>query len=356
MRSLQRASKMKILGGRIIIFVALVISSCLFGESSAMNAALNAAAASMRQQLSGLIGRRADDPNFRHVGRLRGNARPRRYSLRERITEEMFRMLCAYVFAVLFTRTQMHCQIYCSFWIYDDWLSSLLVIVRFYGWAIATLLNGAGGGRNDGGRGYFRNTRLTGALGAPFTNNLLEEVALKSLAVFLNCRMRDLPPGLRQVPHSDDLYSLAFIALVDYMPLLEIVVCCHNRCKSACRRRDLSPRQTDGICKAYIYASDSVSSNLLLDGVRRRECRRREGRSRRRRDVQDRRSSQVASHGLRYLLFGAGSRACSRTRVRRLPAQVPSGQGFLLPRLPTGARVWCECFRPAATHTQAAHL
>ena len=311
---------MKILGGRNIIFVALVISSCLFGESSAMNAALEAAAAGMRQQLADLTGRRADDPNIRYVGRLRENARPRQYSLRERITVEMFRMLCAYVFAVLFTRTQMHCQIYCSFWVYPPWLSSLLVIVRFYGWAIASLLRSGGAGVNDGGRGYLRNTRLTGAMGAPFRNDLLEEVALKSLAVFLNCRMRDLPPGLRQIPHSHDLYSLAFIALVDYMPLLEIVVCCHNRCKSACERRKLSPRQTDGICKAYIYASDSVSSNPLLDGVRRRERRRREGRSRRRRDVQDRRSSQVASHGLRHLLFGAGSRACSRTRRRRLPA------------------------------------
>ena len=263
---------MKILGGRIIIFVALVISSFLFGDSSAMNAALNAAAASLTQRLSDLSGRRVDARNFGDVGRLRGNARPRQYSLRERITEEMFRMLCAYVFAVLFTRTQMHCQIYCSFWVYPPWLSSLLVIVRFYGWAIASLLINGGGGYNDGGRGYFRNTRLTGAQGAPFANNLLEKVALKSLAVFLSCRVRDLPPGLRQIPHSSDLYSLAFIALVDYMPLLEIVVCCHNRCKSACRRRDLSPRQTDGICKAYIYASDSVSSNVLLDGVRRHDA------------------------------------------------------------------------------------
>ena len=263
---------MKILGGRNIIFVALVISSCLFGESSAMNAALEAAAAGMRQQLADLTGRRADDPNIRYVGRLRENARPRQYSLRERITVEMFRMLCAYVFAVLFTRTQMHCQIYCSFWVYPPWLSSLLVIVRFYGWAIASLLRSGGAGVNDGGRGYLRNTRLTGAMGAPFRNDLLEEVALKSLAVFLNCRMRDLPPGLRQVPHSQDLYSLAFVAIVDYMPLLEVVVCCHNRCKSACERRKLSPRQTDGICKAYIYASDSVSSNHPLDGVRRRDA------------------------------------------------------------------------------------
>ena len=131
-----RASKMKILGGRIIIFVALVISSFLFGESSAMNDALKAAAAGMRQQLSDLTGRRVDSLTGTSLG---PNARPRQYSLRERITEEMFRMLCAYVFAVLFTRTQMHCQIYCSFWVYPPWLSSLLVIVRFYGWAIASL-------------------------------------------------------------------------------------------------------------------------------------------------------------------------------------------------------------------------
>ena len=321
MRSLQRASKMKILGGRIIIFVALVISSCLFGESSAMNAALNAAAASMRQQLSGLIGRRADDPNFRHVGRLRGNARPRRYSLRERITEEMFRMLCAYVFAVLFTRTQMHCQIYCSFWVYPPWLSSLLVIVRFYGWAIASLLVRGGGGRNDGGRGYFRNTGLTGALGAPFRNDLLEEVALKSLAVFLNCCVGDLPPGLRQVPHSLDLYSLAFVAIVDYMPLLEVVVCCHNRCKSACRRQGYCPLQTIGICAAMIYTFDSVllnfDVNLLVDSARRRDARGAVAAASRR---PDRRSSQVASHGVRHLFFGAGSRGSSRTRRRRRPA------------------------------------
>ena len=321
MGSLQRASKMKILGGRIIIFVALVISSCLFGDSSAMNAALKAAAASRRQQLADLTGRRVDDPQFNRVGQLGRNARPRRYSLRERITEEMFRMLCAYVFAVLFTRTQMHCQIYCSFWVYPPWLSSLLIIVRFYGWAIASLIRGGGGGTNDGGRGYLRNTRLTGAQGAPFRNDLLEEVALKSLAVFLSCRVRDLPPGLRQVPHSHDLYSLAFIALVDYMPLLEIVVCCHNRCKSACRRQGYCPLQTIGICAAMIYTFDSVllnfDVNLLVDGARRRDARGAVAAASRR---PDRRSSQVASHGVRHLFFGAGSRGSSRTRRRRRPA------------------------------------
>ena len=64
---------MKILGGRIIMFVALVISSFLFGDSSAMNAALNAAAASLTQRLSDLSGRRVDE---RSGTRLQSKAKP----------------------------------------------------------------------------------------------------------------------------------------------------------------------------------------------------------------------------------------------------------------------------------------
>jgi len=112
----------------ISIFAAFVVTLCCYGEVRAMrwdNPALAAAAAASGQVLADISGVPVDAPNFPHVGALDRNARPRRYSLRERITEEMFRMLCAYVFAVLFTRTQMHCQIYCSFWVYPPWLSSL---------------------------------------------------------------------------------------------------------------------------------------------------------------------------------------------------------------------------------------
>ena len=135
----------------------------------------------------------------------------------------------------------MHCQVYCAFWIYDPWLSNLLIIVRFYGWAIASLLTHGGGGKNDGGRGYLRNTELTGAGGALFANELLSSTALNALAVFLKCDVVDLPRGLRQVPHYGDMYSVAYVALVDFMPLLEICICCHNRCKSTCRRRVSAP-------------------------------------------------------------------------------------------------------------------
>ena len=219
--------------------------------------AFAAVEAAARQRLSDAadVPLDVDDITFRSRTRLEGNARPGDWERRTRVSPEMLRHLTAYAYATLFTCQQMHCQVYCAFWIYDPWLSNLLIIVRFYGWAIASLIVGAGGGHNDGGRGYLRNTELTGAGGALFANELLSSTALNALAVFLKCDVVDLPGGLRQVPHYGDMYSVAYVALVDFMPLLKICICCHNCCKSACRRRGLCPLQTIGICAAMIYTS-----------------------------------------------------------------------------------------------------
>ena len=54
--------------------------------------------------------------------------------------------------------------------------------------------------------------------------------------------------GLR-IPHYGELLKLTFVGLNGWIPLLIIVVCCHNRCKSECRRRELGDREIDGICR-----------------------------------------------------------------------------------------------------------
>ena len=239
---------------RISIFAAFVVTLCCYGEvHAAKSEALKKAEAAARLALSALDGTPVDDPNFHHVGALGSNARPRYFQRRTRVTVEMLRQLPGYAFAMLFTSKNMHCQIYCAFWVYDPWLSQWLIDVRYYGWGIASLFVTGGGGANDGARGYLRNLLLLDTVGAAFSNDYLTDLPKQALAEFLN--VDDLPEGLRRIPHCKDLLRLTFVGLNGWIPLLIIVVCCHKRCVSECRRRELGDGEIDGICRGFIYCA-----------------------------------------------------------------------------------------------------
>ena len=239
----------------ISIFAAFVVTLCCYGEvHAAKSEALQKAEAAARLALSALDGTPVDDPSFRNVGAIGGNARPRYFQRRTRVTVEMLRQLPGYAFAMLFTAKNMHCQIYCAFWVYDPWLNQWLIDVRYYGWGIASLFV-TGGGQNDGARGYLRNLLLLDTVGAAFSNDYLMDLPKQALAEFLKVNVNDLPEGLRRIPHFGDLLKLTFVGLNGWIPLLIIVVCCHNRCKSECRRRLLGDREIDGICRGFIYCA-----------------------------------------------------------------------------------------------------
>lgn len=239
----------------ISIFAAFVVTLCCYGEvHAAKSEALQKAEAAARLALSALDGTPVDDPSFRNVGAIGGNARPRYFQRRTRVTVEMLRQLPGYAFAMLFTAKNMHCQIYCAFWVYDPWLNQWLIDVRYYGWGIASLFV-TGGGQNDGARGYLRNLLLLDTVGAAFSNDYLMDLPKQALAEFLKVNVNDLPEGLRRIPHFGDLLKLTFVGLNGWIPLLIIVVCCHNRCKSECRRRELGDREIDGICRGFIYCA-----------------------------------------------------------------------------------------------------
>ena len=239
----------------ISIFAAFVVTLCCYGEvHAAKSEALQKAEAAARLALSALDGTPVDDPSFRNVGAIGGNARPRYFQRRTRVTVEMLRQLPGYAFAMLFTAKNMHCQIYCAFWVYDPWLSQWLIDVRYYGWGIASLFV-TGGGQNDGARGYLRNLLLLDTVGAAFSNDYLMDLPKQALAEFLKVNVDDLPEGLRRIPHFGDLLKLTFVGLNGWIPLLIIVVCCHRRCVSECRRRELGDREIDGICRGFIYCA-----------------------------------------------------------------------------------------------------
>ena len=239
----------------ISIFAAFVVTLCCYGEvHAAKSEALQKAEAAARLALSALDGTPVDDPSFRNVGAIGGNARPRYFQRRTRVTVEMLRQLPGYAFAMLFTAKNMHCQIYCAFWVYDPWLNQWLIDVRYYGWGIASLFV-TGGGQNDGARGYLRNLLLLDTVGAAFSNDYLMDLPKQALAEFLKVNVDDLPEGLRRIPHYGELLKLTFVGLNGWIPLLIIVVCCHNRCKSECRRRELGDREIDGICRGFIYCA-----------------------------------------------------------------------------------------------------
>ena len=239
----------------ISIFAAFVVTLCCYGEvHAAKSEALQKAEAAARLALSALDGTPVDDPSFRNVGAIGGNARPRYFQRRTRVTVEMLRQLPGYAFAMLFTAKNMHCQIYCAFWVYDPWLNQWLIDVRYYGWGIASLFV-TGGGQNDGARGYLRNLLLLDTVGAAFSNDYLTDLPKQALAEFLKVNVDDLPEGLLRIPHYGELLKLTFVGLNGWIPLLIIVVCCHNRCKSECRRRELGDREIDGICKGFIYCA-----------------------------------------------------------------------------------------------------
>jgi hypothetical protein len=239
----------------ISIFAAFVVTLCCYGEvHAAKSEALQKAEAAARLALSALDGTPVDDPSFRNVGAIGGNARPRYFQRRTRVTVEMLRQLPGYAFAMLFTAKNMHCQIYCAFWVYDPWLNQWLIDVRYYGWGIASLFV-TGGGQNDGARGYLRNLLLLDTVGAAFSNDYLTDLPKQALAEFLKVNVDDLPEGLRRIPHYGELLKLTFVGLNGWIPLLIIVVCCHNRCKSECRRRELGDREIDGICRGFIYCA-----------------------------------------------------------------------------------------------------
>ena len=239
----------------ISIFAAFVVTLCCYGEvHAAKSEALQKAEAAARLALSALDGTPVDDPSFRNVGAIGGNARPRYFQRRTRVTVEMLRQLPGYAFAMLFTAKNMHCQIYCAFWVYDPWLSQWLIDVRYYGWGIASLFV-TGGGQNDGARGYLRNLLLLDTVGAAFSNDYLMDLPKQALAEFLKVNVNDLPEGLRRIPHFGDLLKLTFVGLNGWIPLLIIVVCCHKRCVSECRRRELGDGEIDGICRGFIYCA-----------------------------------------------------------------------------------------------------
>ena len=239
----------------ISIFAAFVVTLCCYGEvHAAKSEALQKAEAAARLALSALDGTPVDDPSFRNVGAIGGNARPRYFQRRTRVTVEMLRQLPGYAFAMLFTAKNMHCQIYCAFWVYDPWLNQWLIDVRYYGWGIASLFV-TGGGQNDGARGYLRNLLLLDAVGAAFENDYLMDLPKRALAEFLKVNVNDLPEGLRRIPHFGDLLKLTFVGLNGWIPLLIIVVCCHRRCVSECRRRELGDGEIDGICRGFIYCA-----------------------------------------------------------------------------------------------------
>ncbi len=77
----------------------------------------------------------------------------------------------------------------------------------------------------------------------------------QALAEFLKVNVNDLPEGLRRIPHFGDLLKLTFVGLNGWIPLLIIVVFCHRRCVSECRRRLLGDREIDGICRGFIYCA-----------------------------------------------------------------------------------------------------
>ena len=239
----------------ISIFAAFVVTLCCYGEvHAAKSEALQKAEAAARLALSALDGTPVDDPSFRNVGAIGGNARPRYFQRRTRVTVEMLRQLPGYAFAMLFTAKNMHCQIYCAFWVYDPWLNQWLIDVRYYGWGIASLFV-TGGGQNDGARGYLRNLLLLDTVGAAFSNDYLMDLPKQALAEFLKVNVNDLPEGLRRIPHFGDLLKLTFVGLNGWIPLLIIVVCCHRRCVSECRRRELGDGEIDGICRGFIYCA-----------------------------------------------------------------------------------------------------
>ena len=239
----------------ISIFAAFVVTLCCYGEvHAAKSEALQKAEAAARLALSALDGTPVDDPSFRNVGAIGGNARPRYFQRRTRVTVEMLRQLPGYAFAMLFTAKNMHCQIYCAFWVYDPWLNQWLIDVRYYGWGIASLFV-TGGGQNDGARGYLRNLLLLDTVGAAFSNDYLTDLPKQALAEFLKVNVNDLPEGLRRIPHFGDLLKLTFVGLNGWIPLLIIVVCCHRRCVSECRRRELGDGEIDGICRGFIYCA-----------------------------------------------------------------------------------------------------
>jgi len=239
----------------ISIFAAFVVTLCCYGEvHAAKSEALKKAEAAARLALSALDGTPLDDPNFRNVGRITRNARPRYFQRRTRVTVEMLRQLPGYAFAMLFTAKNMHCQIYCAFWVYDPWLNQWLIDVRYYGWGIASLFV-TGGGQNDGARGYLRNLLLLDTVGAAFSNDYLMDLPKQALAEFLKVNVDDLPEGLRRIPHYSELLKLTFVGLNGWIPLLIIVVCCHKRCVSECRRRELGDGEIDGICRGFIYCA-----------------------------------------------------------------------------------------------------
>ena len=239
----------------ISIFAAFVVTLCCYGEvHAAKSEALQKAEAAARLALSALDGTPVDDPSFRNVGAIGGNARPRYFQRRTRVTVEMLRQLPGYAFAMLFTAKNMHCQIYCAFWVYDPWLNQWLIDVRYYGWGIASLFV-TGGGQNDGARGYLRNLLLLDTVSAAFSNDYLMDLPKQALAEFLKVNVNDLPEGLRRIPHFGDLLKLTFVGLNGWIPLLIIVVCCHKRCVSECRRRELGDGEIDGICRGFIYCA-----------------------------------------------------------------------------------------------------
>ena len=242
---------------RISIFAAFVVTLCCYGEVHAMPRPELAAAAiaAAEQGLAELSGVPVDAPNFRNVGALQRNARPRYFQRRTHVTVEMLRQLPGYAFAMLFTSKNMHCQIYCAFWVYDPWLSQWLIDVRYYGWGIASLFVSGGGGSNDGARGYLRNLLLLDTVAAAFENDYLVDLPKRALAEFLKVNVDDLPEGLRRIPHYGQLLRLTFVGLNGWIPLLIIVVCCHKRCVSECRRRELGDGEIDGICRGFIYCA-----------------------------------------------------------------------------------------------------
>ena len=96
---------------RISIFAAFVVTLCCYGEvHAAKSEALKKAEAAARLALEVASGKPVDGSNFHGVGRAYGNARPRYFQRRTRVTVEMLRQLPGYAFAMLFTAKNMHCH------------------------------------------------------------------------------------------------------------------------------------------------------------------------------------------------------------------------------------------------------
>ncbi len=207
---------------------------------------------------------REDFPDVERLDdvRLKGNDRPGTSTnvMRGLCTKTMMNSCAAFMIAVGFTYPMVETSLCCAWW-WWSWVGVLVCYWKKYGWGLWSFALGEGGGQTGGGRPVMRALGFMGDWEDWVAGRTLNGMALRCLALFLDCSLDALPSGLCMIPCYGRMLSVTFMALNWYFPLLYITIVCTKRGEYVCEGAGLGEEATHAVLSGCFFLSHTVVNN-----------------------------------------------------------------------------------------------